>query len=237
MREILGNAKNIRALLSGAKYSIDYYQREFKWQTKQVAELLDDLADKFRESYETEHGRSEVEKYGHCFLGSIIISDKEGHKFITDGQQRLTPLTLLLIYLQHHTVDPEQKGQLTPLIFSQKFGKKSFNLDVPERTACMDALYSGDSFDENAKPESAVSIVARYHDIEEKNPEELKDGVLPYFTDWLIENVHLVEITAYSDEDAYTIFETMNDRGLSPPPPAMLKGNLLENTHAAERRH
>ena len=236
MREILGNAKNIRALLSGAKYSIDYYQREFKWQTKQVAELLDDLADKFRESYETDHGRSEVEKYGHYFLGSIIISDKEGHKFIIDGQQRLTTLTLLLIYLQHHTVDPEQKGQLTPLIFSQKFGKKSFNLDVPERTSCMDALYSGDSFDENDKPESVVNIVARYHDIEEKYPEELKNGVLPYFTDWLIENVHLVEITAYSDEDAYTIFETMNDRGLSLTPPDMLKGYLLANITDPDRR-
>jgi hypothetical protein len=35
---------------------------------------------------------------------------------------------------------------------------------------------------------------------------------LPFFIDWLIENVHLVEITAYSNDDAYTIFETMNDR-------------------------
>ena len=40
---------------------------------------------------------------------------------------------------------------------------------------------------------------------------------------------HLVEITAYSDEDAYTIFETMNDRGLSLTPTDMLKGYLLAN--------
>src|SRR5712691_1541058 len=33
---------------------------------------------------------------------------------------------------------------------------------------------------------------------------------------------HLVEITAYSDDDAYTIFETMNDRGLSLSPTDML---------------
>src|ERR1019366_1014393 len=42
--------------------------------------------------------------------------------------------------------------------------------------------------------------------------------------DWLIENVHLVEITAYSDQDAYTIFETMNDRGLSLAPADNAKG-------------
>ena len=37
------------------------------------------------------------------------------------------------------------------------------------------------------------------------------------------------EIEAYSDEDAYTIFETMNDRGLSLSLPEMLKGYVLAN--------
>ena len=60
MREIRGDAKNIRTLLSGAKYAIDYYQREYKWQAKQVAELIDDLSAKFTESYEPGHERTEV---------------------------------------------------------------------------------------------------------------------------------------------------------------------------------
>lgn len=34
----------------------------------------------------------------------------------------------------------------------------------------------------------------------------------------------MVEIVAYSDENAYTIFETMNDRGLNLTPSEMLKG-------------
>lgn len=55
--------------------------------------------------------------------------------------------------------------------------------------------------------------------------------------DWLIENVHLVEITAYSDDDAYTIFETMNDRGLSLAPADMLKGYLLANITDQSRRN
>jgi len=48
--------------------------------------------------------------------------------------------------------------------------------------------------------------------------------------------VHLVEITAYSDADAYTIFETMNDRGLSLTPADMLKGYLLAKIIDDERR-
>ena len=123
------------------RYAIDYYQREYKWQSKQIAELLDDLSARFLESYDSSHDRSAVAGYGNYFLGSIIISEKEGRKYIVDGQQRLTSLTLLLIHLHRLLDDPEQKGQIADLIFSQKYGLKSFNLDVDERTAVMEALY------------------------------------------------------------------------------------------------
>ena len=51
-------------------------------------------------------------------------------------------------------------------------------------------------------------MAERYMDIEDAFPEELKGDVqLPFFIDWLKENVILVEIVAYSDDNAYTIFE------------------------------
>jgi hypothetical protein len=237
VKEIRGDAKSIRALLSGAKFSVDYYQREYRWETKQIAELLEDLSEKFLESYEQGDERSAVEQYGHYFLGSIIISDKDGRKYIIDGQQRLTSLTLLLIHLHRQLTDEQQQAQLAALIFSQKFGKRSFNLDVPERTACMEALFLGETMDDAAQPESVVNILARFNDIAEQCPDEITGPALPYFADWLIENVHLVEITAYSDDDAYTIFETMNDRGLSLTPTDMLKGYLLANITDADRRN
>ena len=237
MKEIRGDAKNIRALFGGAKFSVDYYQREYRWETKQITELLDDLTEKFVESYDEGDERSAVERYGHYFLGSIIVSDKDGRKFIIDGQQRLTSLTLLLIQIHRRLTDDEQKGQLAELIFSQRYGKRSFNMDVPERTACMEALFLGETFDDTNQPESVANILARSHDIEEQFPDELTGNALPYFADWLIENVHLVEITAYSDADAYTIFETMNDRGLSLSPTDMLKGYLLANISDADRRN
>jgi hypothetical protein len=241
MKEIRGLAKNIRALLGGAKFAIDYYQREYRWETKQVVELINDLTAKFLDDHEPGNDRSAVENYGHYFLGSIIISDKisdkNGHKFIIDGQQRLTSLTLLLIHIYRQLADEDQKKEIANLIFSYRHGGRSFNLDVPERTACMDALFTGTAFDENGQPESVVNILSRYQDIEESFPEELAGDALPYFADWLIENVHLVEITAYSDADAYTIFETMNDRGLSLTPTDMLKGYLLANIGDSKHRN
>ena len=130
-REVDGKGRTVHELLSGRKYSIDYYQREYKWRPKQVPELLDHLSGKFRDNHEEGNERSAVAECGHYFLGSVIISDKDGEKFIIDGRQRLTTLTLPLIFLQHNLADDDQKGQNAELIFSQRFGKRS----SPERLA------------------------------------------------------------------------------------------------------
>lgn len=237
MKEIRGHAKSIRALLGGVKFAIDYYQREYRWGRKQVSELLTDLSEAFQASYEAHHERKNVAGYGIYFLGSIIISDKDSQRYIIDGQQRLTSLTLLLIYIYRNLTDTEQQGQLADLIFTQKFGDRSFNIHVPERTPCMDALFKGQIPDAHQLPESVANILSRYGDIEADFPPELQGAALPFFADWLIENVYLVEITAYSDADAYTIFETMNDRGLSLTPTEMLKGYLLANINDADTRN
>ena len=133
-RQIIGRSKTVRELLSGMKYTIDYYQREFKWGEKQIKELVNDLVNAFYESHEENHVRKEVADYGHYFLGSIIISVKSGQSFIIDGQQRLTSLTLLLIYLNNLQ---QAKGKIDvkidELIYSEKYGEKSFNLNIEER--------------------------------------------------------------------------------------------------------
>ena len=75
--------------------------------------------------------------------------------------------------------------------------------------------------------ESTINLARRYADIGEAFPEEIKGKAFPYFLDWLKYNVILVEITAYSDDNAYTIFESMNDRGLNLTSTEMLKGYIL----------
>lgn len=237
MREILGKAQTVRELLKGVKYCIDYYQREFKWNKKQVQELIDDLSSKFLEEYDPSHSRNKVADYPHYFLGSIIISKKDSVGYIVDGQQRLTSLTLLLVLLRNLQKDQDSKVNVDELIFSEKFGQKSFNLHVDERTPAMEALYEGgaETFNTTDRSESVLNLVCRYKDLDTIFPEELRGAALPYFIDWLLENVHLVEITAYSDDDAYTIFETMNDRGLSLSATDMLKGYLLANIDDKKR--
>jgi hypothetical protein len=146
--DIDGKGRTLGELFFNRRYAVDTYQREYKWQTKQLVELIDDLCGKFQQHYEPGQEREAVAKYGHYFLGSIILSQKKGQSYIIDGQQRLTTLTLFLIYLHHRQCDlPEDaRVAVNHLILSTTYGKKSFNIDVPERTPCLDALYSGKSY-------------------------------------------------------------------------------------------
>lgn len=237
MKEIQAKTRSVRELLSDTKYGIDYYQREYKWQTKQIVELVSDLTSAFLEEYQPQHERKEVASYGHYFLGSIVISHSEEKKQIVDGQQRLTSLTLLLIYLHNIQKGRTDTVSVEKMIFSEEYGEKSFNLDIPERNECMNALFDGIPYDSVDQVESIQNLIGRFNDIAEAFPAGIADEkALPYFVDWLRNKTQLVEITAYADADAYTIFETMNDRGLSLSNTDMLKGYLLASiTDTAKR--
>ena len=221
----------------GKKYDLDFYQREYVWSDKQVSELIKDLTDEFQRNYDESHDRTEVDKYSHYFLGSIVIREESTKRYIIDGQQRLTTLTLLLIFLYHSLEDENQKILVSPLILSMHYGEKSFNLDIIERKSVMETLFSDKSLDsfEADKSESIRNIVRCYRQIQ-KHP-AFSDDMLPYFVDWLLQKVDLVEITAITEDHAYTVFETMNDRGLSLTPTDMLIGYLLSKIIDTEKRN
>ncbi|WP_130011159.1 DUF262 domain-containing protein [Serinicoccus sediminis] len=236
-RSIEGVAKTVAGVLTNQKYAIDYYQREYKWESKQMAELTADLTTKFLDLYDPNHARKDVANYAGYYLGSIIISQKGSEPYIVDGQQRLTSLTLLLTFLRRLQENRHDKVDVDPLIFSEKYGDKSFNLDIPDRVDCMMALFEDGTYEPKPDdPESVTTLVTRYDELDDLFPDELREDALPYFIDWLKDRVQLVQITAYADDDAYAIFETMNDRGLKLTPADMLKGYLLANTEDGSPR-
>ena len=233
---VKADAKTVREILDKNKYEIDVFQREYAWERKQIEQLLADLEFKFISDYDESDERKNVQNYSKYYLGSIIISLKDNKRSIIDGQQRLTSITLLLMYLNNLQKSQIEKVQINDLIFSEKYSEKSYNLQIPDRKDCIDALYNNQEYELVGKSESVKNIVERYNDIEELFPQELRGKALPYFIDWLIDNVMFVEIKTYSDEDAYTIFETMNDRGLNLTPTDMLKGYLLSNVESPEKK-
>ena len=229
MHEIKGYDRTVQELFSGGSFGIDYYQREYNWQADQVRTLLDDLTNRFLEDYQEGTKPNEVAGYGYYFLGSIVVSQDGETRQVVDGQQRLTTLTLLLIYLHRLQKDRADRVAVVSYIFDDDFGVKKFKLDVPDRRACMEALFRSDNYNPEGHSDSVVNLVERYADLEEIFPAELQEEALPLFVYWVLRKVKLIEIVAYTEGDAYTIFEAMNDRGLSLTPTDMLKGYLLAN--------
>lgn len=235
MNRITGNPIEINDLFND-RYSVQYYQREYNWGTKQIQELVYDLVNEFMNYYKDGDTQDDVENYGGYFLGPIILTDKNE---IIDGQQRLSSLTLLLMYLNNlqKNINTNQIN-IENLIFTKKFGKKTFCIDVKERKACLEGLYENETYDiENEKNESVINLYNRYKDIEKIFPQELKSDILPLFIEWLIYKVTLIKITTTTEQDAHTVFVTMNDRGLRLTPSEMLKGYLLSEISDDETRN
>ncbi len=230
---------SINSLLKDQKFCIDYFQREYRWKEKHIKLLIEDLTTTFLKSYRRTDKRSSIANYQNYYLGPVVFSANpdSGKKSIIDGQQRITSITLLLIHLNHLQYQNKNKVAISELIFSEKYGEKSFNMTDELREPCLKSLFEDGEYELNENDDETIeNMVERYSDVVQSFPEELTGKALPYFIDWFIENVVIVEITAYSDENAYTIFETMNDRGLNLTPSEMLKGYVLSKITDSTKR-
>lgn len=230
---------SINSLLKDQKFYIDYFQREYRWKEKHIKLLIEDLTTTFLKSYSKTDERSAIANYQNYYLGPVVFSvnTDDGKKSIIDGQQRITSITLLLIHLNHLQNKSEDKVAISKLIFSEKYGEKSFNMTDKLRESCLKSLFKDGEYKlKETDNETIENMLERYNDVVQAFPEELTEEALPYFIDWFIENVVIVEITAYSDENAYTIFETMNDRGLNLTPSEMLKGYVLSKITDSSKR-
>ena len=99
-------------------YNIPHYQRGYRWEKQEVTELLDDLWNfcKDRESGDF-----------YC-LQPIVLQKKDDSSYdVLDGQQRLTTLYLLLVYL-------EEKR------FEDGYDQELFSLNYQTREKCEEFL-------------------------------------------------------------------------------------------------
>lgn len=74
----------------GDKYYIPLYQRAYAWTEKQINQLIEDINDHSGENY---------------YIGSLIVYKRANGYEVIDGQQRLTTLLLLFIYLKLEVQD------------------------------------------------------------------------------------------------------------------------------------
>ena len=222
-----GTVRSVQEMFTARSYAIEYYQREYSWARTNIEELILDLTRSFNNDYEETHERIEVASYRPYFLGPVVTFSTKGVRFLVDGQQRMTSLSLLMSYISSELEAGDSQTQLHNLIYSTQYGKTKFTIDVPERELVMTAIRKGHEKPPSEMDQSSEVIWNRYNDIKNIFPEELMGPVLPYFVDWLLHRVVLVDIGTTDKDMALEIFESMNDRGLQLSNMDMLKSYLL----------
>jgi uncharacterized protein with ParB-like and HNH nuclease domain len=222
-----GTVRSVQEMFTGRSYAIEYYQREYSWAKANIEELILDLTRSFNNEYEETHSRRDVASYRPYFLGPVVTFSTEGVRYLVDGQQRMTSLSLLMSFISSELEPGDSQSLLRNLIFSTQYGQTKFTIDVPEREWVMTAIRKGHDNPPSDMDQSSEVIWERYNDIRNVFPQELTGSVLPYFVDWLLNRVVLVDIGTTDKDMALEIFESMNDRGLQLSNMDMLKSYLL----------
>lgn len=236
-KKVDSNIYTLKEFLLEKKYSIDYYQREYVWQPKQIEDLINDLSSEILKNWDPGHTTEAVENYDPYYMGEIVLSDTTGKRSIIDGQQRLTSLTLLLIYLVKNFGDKDLPN-IKEMIYSDSYGKKDFNIQVPDRQKCMNDLFHFGCYTlTDGDTPSVENLKNRYEDISRFWNEGISDDNIHSFVYWLRDKVIFSGVTASSDEFAYVIFETMNDRGLSLTYVEKLRSFILSSIDGADRNN
>ncbi|WP_270440679.1 hypothetical protein [Acidaminococcus provencensis] len=61
----------LQKILENRHFSVDYFQREYRWGRKQIEQMLSDFQNTFEEYYDPENHDSTVEvaHYGYYYMG------------------------------------------------------------------------------------------------------------------------------------------------------------------------
>lgn len=188
-------------------YSLPYFQREYKWESRHFSELLNDIQSAFLLNYDPTHGRKEVAGYSPYFLGSIITSAEQGGKKpLIDGQQRLTSTFLILAYLERYRRDKAVLNalDLSTYLGSVSFGAMDYSIEFsPTRKALFDCYLA-----EDKSLSEAMDEAEDVPDLDEgdkklldalRTTDTLLDSTvrsaIAYFIDYVVERVLLIDIS------------------------------------------
>jgi len=203
---------------SNEQFVIPPYQRRYSWQKKQIIQLFDDL-----------QNLSDGEKH---FLGSIVCLT-ESHTAgvnpleLVDGQQRMTTLILILDTIKdkyEELNDQREANRIEDLVTCNDINRNPISKiilgDLDNSDFQKIVEQNGTSEIRNKK------LLEAYQNIKDQLDLMTHDE-LDSFKEKIINNTNIVRLDVSRAKDAFKLFETINNRGLSLSPTDIIKNFLL----------
>lgn len=237
MAEITVNKKTIKDCLHQGqknKIIIPDCQREYSWTVEECDKLWEDILN-FFESKDLEY-----------FIGTIVTFKNQDDEFeIIDGQQRTTTLFLLLRAIYTKIEYSEQADGLKEAIKNYLWKKNQISGAIDFSSPNISSLSATGShlvtFNEilvKGKTEDFSNNFGKNYDYFQKKIDDMaKDKPFEFFEFVLmiLEKLILMPIEADNQESALTIFNTLNDRGLSLSDSVIFKSQIYRSLDNGER--
>jgi hypothetical protein len=215
----------LRLLKEGCRYQVPPHQRDYSWTADEIDRFFADVEQALGEG---------ADEY---FLGLMVFKPEgKDHLMILDGQQRLATAILILAAIREwlrsrgFKTDADQiQGEyiakrelggatLEPRLILNRINNPSFEkyviAELPDEEITAD-LKSLRSHDPNRRLlEANIHCRQRIRELASKSQKEKAADSLFKFAHFLESNVKVVRLVVPNEANAYTVFETLNARGL-----------------------
>jgi len=229
-RKIMGN---------GLTHVVPKFQRDYSWESEQWEDLWQDIVGQIEEK--------ESEGQSH-YMGYLVLQTDNNKEYkVIDGQQRLATLMILILSVLHRLqklieshpdLDMKKRDEQrldtlknTYIGFTDPISlvtKPKLTLNKNNKL-CFESLCT---LVDKPKPKNYSSklLLKAYEFFIKKITESnySKDGeALASFVDKMSDVLFFTTITVNNDLNAYTVFETLNARGVKLSTPDLIKNHLF----------
>lgn len=219
--QISATEDTVKSLLSRKyRYIVPEYQRQYSWEEEHWEDLWRDL---------------QVLEEGHThFLGSVVFVERntdfdELNEFeIVDGQQRLTTISILLCALREYYIQKDNEEAAKSIEDDYLFEQNDdFNDEQKIELNSLDQNQYRRLLQGNPPREDASNLRRAIEFFAEKIS-SLSEEEVETIRRKLLNSVTIVTIDCPSQESAFRLFETLNDRGLELSQIDLMKNHLYK---------
>ncbi|MBF0172513.1 MAG: DUF262 domain-containing protein [Magnetococcales bacterium] len=228
---------------NGKVYRVPPFQRDYSWKDEQWEDLWNDIIDI--------HGRAEAYHY----MGALVLEGQTDREFlIIDGQQRLATLSLLALAvldrlknLVEAGVEPEQNKERSIGLRNRFIGEKDPASLVESSKLFLNETDNGFYQDYLVQGRKPVNMRRMPHSngslwncfqffikCIDRLPELNRDGMklAQLLHETVARQLQFILISVDDELNAYTVFETLNARGLELSATDLLKNYLFSRIKA-----